>query len=176
MSDASAAESKAASEKDPKTAASAVKVTAPRVVKPLAEMDFGERGIKQNTWYAIAENGVTPDDVLTKEYWAHVAAKSLRPFDKIHIMNRERTWYGELVVFAWYGNGAVVRWIAPPVQAEKSSIPAADSGFEIFDGGLGKDWSVRRPDGRVMMEGYKDLQSAQAALLTWLKAQGRRAA
>lgn len=156
-----------------------VKVTAPaapRVIKPLAEMEFGEIGIKQNVWFAFAENNVTPDDVLSREYWAHVAAQKLRPFDKIHIMNRERTWYGELVVFATYGNGAVVRWLTPPVHAEKSNMPAVDSGFEIFDGGLGKDWSVRRPDGRVMMEGYRSQQEAQAALLAWLRAQGKRAA
>lgn len=167
MSDASVLE------KEAKTAAPAIK----HEVKPLAEMEFGEIGVKQNTWFAISENSVSTDDVLEKGYWAHVAAKSLRPFDKIHIMNRERSWYGELVVFAWYtGGGAVVRWIAPPVRIGKMEVPAETSEFEIFDAGLGKDWSVKRKDGRVMMENYKSRQEAHGALSTWLRAQGKKVA
>ena len=153
------------------------KTAAPRVVKPLAEMEFGEVGVKQNTFYAIAENNIFPEDVLEKEYWIHVVAKSLRAFDKIHIMNRERTWYGELIVFAWHGNGAIVRWIAPPVVISKSAIPPETSEYEIFDAGLGKEWSVRRmKDGRVMMEGHRSRQEAEGALRNWLRAQGKKAA
>jgi hypothetical protein len=170
MSDQSVAE------KEPKTAAPPV-AAAPRVVKPLAEMEFGEIGIKQNVWYAIAENNVTPADVLEVGYWAHVVARNLNAFNKICIMNRERTWYGELIVFAIHTQGAIVRWIAPPVTILKAAMPAETSEFEIFDAGMGKEWSVRRmEDGRVMMEGKKSRQEAESDLRSWLRAQGRRAA
>lgn len=173
MSDQSVAE------KEPKAAAPAapaIKV-APRVVKPLSEMEFGEIGVKQNTWYAIAENNIAPDDVLEVGYWAHVVARNLSAFNKICIMNRERTWYGELIVFAIHTQGAIVRWIAPPVTIQKAAMPAETSEYEIFDAGMGKEWSVRRmKDGRVMMEGKRSRQEAESDLRSWLRAQGRKTA
>lgn len=150
---------------------------AARKVEPQKEIAFQEHGWKMMTYDCIAPIGVTPDDVVKRDYWAHVSASRLRTMTKIYIMADDRSWYGELIVWQTYTNGAAVSWVSGPHHM--TSIPALreESEFEIFDGGLTKAWSVRRKrDGRVFIEGKTSAQEADAALRDWLKAQGSRRA
>ena len=145
-----------------------------RKVEPQSEMTFQEHGWKQMAYDAIAANGVTPADVLKRDYWAHVAAR-FRTMTKIFIMADDRSWYGELIVWQNYSNGAAVSFISGPHYAEKVTALKEELEFEVFDGGLSKAWCVRRKkDGRVFIEGKTTAQEADAALRDWLKAQGSR--
>ena len=168
---------------DPVSEKSAPVVTPPQVaarkVDPQNEISFHEHGWKQMAYDCIAATGVMPEDVVKREYWAHVSQRALRTMTKIYIMADDRSWYGELIVWQTYSNGAAVSWVSGPHHMSRVPALREESEFEIFDGGLTKAWSVRRKkDGRVFIEGKTSAQEADAALRDWLKAQGsnRRAA
>lgn len=149
----------------------------PRVVKPLNERQFHQEHVKSNTWEVIAESGTLPEDLLDIGYWANVAGNSLRPFDKIKAMEETKAWYAEYVVFATYGQGAAVRLLHKIIITEKSALPPIDLEYEVFDGGLAKEWCVRRiKDGRTLKANERSKQEAEKWLLDWLKAQGKKAA
>lgn len=157
--------------------APATKAEVVRKVEPQSEINFQEHGWKQMEYDCLAADGVKPDDVLKREYWAHVSQRSLRTMTKIFIMANDRSWYGELIVWQTYSNGAAVSFISGPHYGEKVSALKEELEFEVFDGGLSKSWCVRRKkDGRVFIEGKTTAQEADAALRDWLKAQGSRRA
>lgn len=149
-------------------------------VKELAVSDrnFHEAQFRQNMWFAIAEVGTKPDDTLAIDYWKHVSGRKLRPGDKISIMCEDKSWYGEAVVFATYGHGAVTRFIFPPtIIREKAEIPAGDTEYVVEDGGLAKKWCVRRvKDNRFVMTGLESKEAANAWIFDFVRSQGQRAA
>jgi hypothetical protein len=93
-------------------------------------------------------------------------------------MCEDKSWYAEYVVFASYGNGAVVRMLGDPIVInKKGDIPAVDLDFEVLDLGLSKEWSIRRKsDSRVVKSGFKSAQEASGWLNQWLLSQGKKAA
>lgn len=144
----------------------------PRKIDPLNEMSFQEHGWKQMHYDAIAAPGVQPADVLKREYWSHVSQK-LRPMTKISIMADDRSWYGEVVVFQSYLQGALVAFVHPPVRLEKSGVTREESEYDIIDGGMSKSWCVvRRKDQRFVSEGHTSEAAASMWLSNFLKAQG----
>ncbi len=150
-----------------------------RKVEPLKELSFQEHGWKQMHYDAIAAAGITPEDVLKRDYWAHVAQRSLRSMTKISIMAEDRSWYGEMICFQTFQQGALVAFIHPPVLLNKAGLVREESEYEVFDGGLSKDWCVRRmKDGRIIKDGCASKAEAEMFLSNWLKSQGtpRRAA
>jgi len=140
--------------------------------------NFHESQFRQTSWFAIAEVGTKPDDVLSIEYWRHVAGRQLAPGAKIAVMCEDKSWYGELIVFATYGHGAVTRFIFPPVIIrEKAEIPAGDTEYSVEDLGLAKKWGIRRTkDGRVVQSGLESREAANKWVYEFLRAQGQRAA
>lgn len=150
-----------------------------REVRPQAEMHFNEHGVKQLHYDAIALAGVTPDDVLERGYWAHVAGRSLKPMTKISIWAEDYSWYGELVAFHIFTNGAHVRWITPPVFLGKVDSVREEQEFEVFNGGAIKKWCVKRnTDGRILIQDCETSEEAHIKLRNWIKSQAspRRAA
>ena len=65
--------------------APATKAEVVRKVEPQSEINFQEHGWKQMEYDCLAADGVKPDDVLKREYWAHVSQRSLRTMTKIFI-------------------------------------------------------------------------------------------
>ena len=140
--------------------------------------NFHEAAFRQNSWFAIADVGVKPDDILNIEYWRHHAAQKIRPGDKIAVMCEDKSWYVEAVVFATYGHGAVVRFISQPVIIrEKAELPAAESDYVVEDLGLAKRWGIRRTkDSRIVQSGLESREAANKWVYEYLRAQGQRAA
>ena len=126
-----------------------------REVKPQSEMKFQEHGWRQMEYDAIAEIGVTPEDVLERGYWSHVAGRSLKSMTKIYIMAEDYAWYGELFV----GKGESVK---------------EEREYEVFDGGLSKQWCIKRlKDGKIFKDGCQSREEADAYLMNWLKVNSR---
>lgn len=147
-----------------------------QAVRPQAEGNFQEHGTFQFGWDALAAAGTSPEDVLERDYWAHVSAK-LRANTKIFVMAEDRSWYGELLVWQTYTNGALVSFVSGPHHLNKAGLVREESEFEVFDGGLVKKWCVRRmKDGRAIIEGCESQGEADMKLRNWLKAQGQRRA
>lgn len=144
-----------------------------REIKPLAESSFHPAGVKQNGWEVLVPAGTLPEDVLQRDYWAHVALRNLRDMAKIVIMCEDRSWYGEVVVFQSFTNGALVKFIFPPVVMGRIEVIREETEFETFDGGLIKKWCVKRlRDGRVLHDGFETRAEADTWLRDWLKSQG----
>lgn len=153
---------------------------APRKMVPLQEMRFKQREFLQNQYAIDAPIGTTMEDLLTREYWGHVARK-LRRRDKIVVMTDDCRMYVELIVFAVGSNWAQVRplpgtFVVLDAAIARSSV--ADD-YEIRDGGLHKKWVVvRLSDGREI-KGDGTLQTEDAArawLRDYLNSQGIRTA
>ena len=79
----------------------------PKVEKVLLENRFGLAETKRNQWFATVPEGVTPEDLLRPDYWAHVA-RSLRPYDEIIVANDNCEWRIVLLVEDAWHNGARV--------------------------------------------------------------------
>ena len=145
-----------------------------REVKPQSEMKFQEHGWRQMEYDAIAEIGVTPEDVLERGYWSHVAGRSLKSMTKIYIMAEDYAWYGELIVFQTFTNGAHVKFIHPPVFVGKGESVKEEREYEVFDGGLSKQWCIKRlKDGKIFKDGCQSREEADAYLMNWLKVNSR---
>lgn len=148
-----------------------------RKINPQSEMHFHEHGWKQTAFDCIAAAGVRPEDVLARDYWAHVAQRNLSRMTKIHVMADDGSWYGELLVWQTFSNGATVSFVSGPHFLAKTAVVNEEKEFDVFYGGLSKKWCVRRmKDGRNLLEGHETDQEANAALRDWLKAQGSRRA
>ena len=161
------------------SAPSAPVVPINRVVQPMAEGDFSEKQFKQLEYVGYAKAGTTIEDMLKREYWAHVAAK-LRPMTRLIIMTEDRRLYVEFIAFAVGSNWAEVRQFGKEINVDKVSArgSVADD-YEISDGGLVKEWQiVRKSDGRVIKgDGtLKNEDEARKWLGEYLRAQGLRAA
>lgn len=105
----------------------------------------------RTVWGAQPEPGTTLDEMLSPEYWAHVA-KSLKVGDRIDVTAADGSWFAELFVRAVRPNDvrvAVLREVRFGVDT-KTPVPP---NYEIKHRG-GAGWSViRHPDKSIMFEG-----------------------
>jgi hypothetical protein len=59
--------------------------------------DLHEIEYLSTTWVALIENGVPPEALLAREFWAHHAA-NLKPWDEIKARAKDGTWMASYVV------------------------------------------------------------------------------
>lgn len=57
------------------------------------------QGYLHNSWDVVAERGTELRDVLTPEYWLHVAV-NLKPQDTVTVIAEDGTWYARLLVLS----------------------------------------------------------------------------
>lgn len=86
---------------------------------------FFEAEMKRRIWVAIAEPGITPDDVLAPSYWAHCSAK-FTPLDRVEVYAEDGSWFSELMVqYASRVDAKLVRLrnveLAPVLAPEKAA-------------------------------------------------------
>ena len=151
-----------------------------RKVEPLKQDSFKESEFVSHTYVAIAARGVTPDDILDRGYWAHVSQRQLRPTDRVVVWADDKSWVAEVVVLANYSTGAEVAFIIEPKFFHGvAALPKQGDAYEVFDGGLGKKWCVRRLSDARTIKGDGTLttkEEADAWLLEYLKGLSARAA
>ena len=124
-------------------------------------------------YHHTAEIEQTLDDVLTPEYWTHVA-KLLRPSDEIVVNAADRSWRAELLVRDTSRTAASVALIshakfdtpAAPLQAEEGSGLAPNWG--------GPTWkwrAIRVADGETIKHGFQSKNDAIQWIQNHVKAQ-----
>ena len=135
----------------------------------------------RNVYGATPEPGITLDDMVRPEYWAHVA-RTLRPGDRIEVCPDDRSWFAELFVVSQSDTDvrvAVLRSTkielpeVKPLVQRSAPKPGQkdDSSYEVKHRGAA-GWSVvRKVDKAVVFEGGQSRRAAE----DWLEANAEMA-
>lgn len=136
--------------------ATAIKQAAPTSIPPapkrLGQKGFMAADFAQPVWVVTPDGETTFEDVLTREFWAHVARK-LTPDAIILVKPEKRDYFAELIVDAAGPNWAkvevlrhvqrdsdagesqsgefVVKWISPPL---KYGVVRRSTGERVSEG------------------------------------------
>lgn len=127
---------------------------------------------KRVQWYCEAAEGVTPEDILKPEYWAHVAAK-MGPFHRIEVVSTDCTWAADLMVLAHSRTAAKVKLLSlHQFEDGFADISGVNKSHEIKHRGPRK-WSIiRLSDSAVIKENFQTREEAEAALRDYQQALG----
>ena len=110
------------------------------------------------------EAGTTLADVLTPEYWVHVAAKFIVG-DKVEVFPEGGAWYAEAVVVACSRiHVKLALLLHKEIHAVEKTSPKVElkkAPFEIAFKGPQRKWSVvRTKDSTYVREGFDDKDGA----------------
>lgn len=72
-------------------------IAAVRPKKNLSQNRISLAGYLHQTYDVTAERGTELIDIIEPDFWKHVAAK-LRPYDTIHVLAEDGSWYARLLV------------------------------------------------------------------------------
>jgi hypothetical protein len=136
----------------------------------LSPRSFCQAEQRRNVWTVVPGDGVTLEDMLKPEYWAHVAAQ-LTTGDKIEVRPVAGEWYAELYVRSVGAVAARVvvlgKWdLSTPATAASRTATGSLPGFTVKHRGITGGWSViRDSDKAVMFEKGASREDAD----DWLK-------
>lgn len=103
-------------------------------------------------WHYTVPEGVSPDDLVTPEFWTHVAGQ-LRQGHRIEVSAIDGTWWGMLYVRHASKGEARVQFLQRVDLGDVEALPSAESPFEAKWRGPQVRWSViRKSDGEVIKE------------------------
>lgn len=127
----------------------------------LLERNFGLAEQRRNIWLATAGGVVTEDDVLTHDFWAHVAMK-LQPCDEIIVLHESNEWRVHLSVLSVDKAGAAVGVIMANDWREvaKDALDASDVFTVRFRGPYDRYCVVRKDNGEVIKKGFQTKEAA----------------
>ena len=118
----------------------------------------------RTVWVVKPEPGVTLEQLLQPESWAHVA-KSLKPGDLIDVLSADNEWYAELFVRSADSNEVKVAVLKHYTFGDAKAV--VDGEVEVKHRGEAKKWSVlRKSDRAVLVEGLETRGAAE----DWVKA------
>ena len=120
-------------------------------------------------WSASPEEGVTVEEMLKPEFWAHVAAK-FRPGAKIEVRPVDGAYYSELIVKSC---GPTWAQVVPlfTIALDVASSTSDDNKFEVAFKGPKNKWSViRKADNQYMKVGLGSRDDANRWITDYRKA------
>jgi hypothetical protein len=122
----------------------------------------------RTSYAATPEHGVSVDDVLVPEFWAHVA-KQFKVGDRIEVKPDGADWLAEFYVLKVdvHGVHLVLLNKYELVASNKAPAVANDDEYEINFGGAAKWRVIRKSDREVMVKGL----GSKAECETWLAEQ-----
>lgn len=144
----------------------------PRAKPYLSAIGLSVAEYKRHQWWCEAAEGVTVEDTLNAEYWAHVSAK-MTPFDRIEVVAVDGTWAADLLVLATGRTAAKVKLLHHyTLDGGYSDMSAVNQTHTVKHRGPRK-WSIIRvADGAIIKEDIPTREDAEAAKLDYLKALG----
>lgn len=132
------------------------KLTAQLSVSAMKEIEYLSR-----VWQAKVEPGVTKEDLLNPQFWAH-HAQSLTPWDEVKVCAADGTWMARVLVLDVSRTWAKVSILhhyslttadVSLTQASDAEVEAAKAKLKVVHRGVHK-WSVVRiEDSAVLHEG-----------------------
>lgn len=143
-----------------------------RATPTLSAVGLSVAEYKRVVWYCEAVEGVTLDDVLKTEYWAHVAAR-LQPFNRIEVVAYDGSWMADLIVLASGRTAAKVKVLSHHELAGGfADLSSVNTTHKVLHRGPRK-WSViRLSDNAIIKEDIANREDAERALGDYLKALG----
>ena len=142
------------------------KSLAPAKLQALPRGNCRLRESVNNTWRAIIPRGTPQERLLESDFWV-VVAGDFMPWDRIHAVAEDRSFYAELLVIdAGRGYARIeplgIHTLAPIVTSQAGLPP----GHEIVHAGPDKLYCVRRiKDGVLLGEGFPSKDEALRFLL-----------
>jgi hypothetical protein len=138
---------------------------------------FKDAAYERNIWQASIENGVTFDEVVKPEFWAHVAAK-LKANDHIEVVAENGEYFGELLVIdsgRLWAKVAVLRFVELAAQEVPAALlTSAASGYRVeYKGPTLKHVVIRLSDNQIVQEGIPRKNEAELWVAEHVKALAR---
>lgn len=137
-----------------------------------------ERAYVSTQWDAEVQLGVTPQDALRPDFWAHQAVR-LKPMDEVRVRARDGTWVGYYIVLDCSRTWAKLQQLSlhhlttsdvAATQASEEDVRAFIAKHEVKHRGP-HGWSIlRRSDNAVIEQGIKIKDEA----LGWLDQYARK--
>lgn len=118
----------------------------------ILQKDLQPAEFSRIVWAVRPEHGVTLEDLLKPEAWAHVA-KSLKPGARIEVFPPDGSFYAELLVRSADANSADVFPLFRVDFSEAAEDAPASQEYELKFAGAAKWRVLRKIDGAVMVEG-----------------------
>ena len=118
-------------------------------------VQIGSAGHFWSTYQAVADEAHTLEDVVSPDYWAHVASsRSLRINDIFEVRSETGAWAADLIVID-AGHRSVKMALKWSDLAESPRVP--DEGLKFvsvaFKGAVKKHCIIRRADNEIIKEG-----------------------
>jgi len=121
------------------------------------------------TYCVKVEQGVTREDLLRLDFWAHVAAK-LKPWTIIVVHPDDESFYAEYLVRAADKNWARVQEIRfVSLVAETKTDPSVLENYEVKLRGPRRWGVIRKADNKVLVEDLANKEDAENWLALYLK-------
>lgn len=124
----------------------------------------------RNQWCVTAEHGITFQQMLHPDYWAHEARK-LKPYDLIECRSDDGTFWGLMIVLESARNWAKVHPLQyVPLDSKDVSQTRSENTITLEDykieykGPTKKHVVIRKSDNEILHEGAAQKQDAQAWL------------
>lgn len=145
-----------------------------RTVTPADLQRFKQRNFEVSDYVYTAHAHTTPEDLLSLDYWAHIA-QQLTPRARIEAWANDGSWMAEYVVLDtgrnWAKLALLNKFSLATVDAAQAQAEAM-SPYAIEHRGPHCKWSViRRSDKEVVHEGEETRQGAANWLRERLKAE-----
>lgn len=142
---------------------------ADRPVIQLNPSRMREASYERTVYVVTADEGVTPEDLLRPEHWAHVAAQ-LKPWDRIEARANDGTWFAEYLVLDASRVWARVRQLGDVQYLTTGDVAitqaALQGTYRVEYKGPHNKWSViRNSDQAVVNDGNGTREAAE----TWMK-------
>lgn len=154
-------------------AATVTNIAEARKVRQLEATRFKGAEYVRVIHHAAPFDNTEPEDLLTPDYWAHVADQ-FKPFDRVEALANNGAWWAEYIVVACGRAYAQLRMLRKvdldPVSINKA-LQSALHAYEVRHRGPHDMWSViRRSDNAVVHEGEQTESGANNWLVNHLKA------
>ncbi len=132
----------------------------------LTRQGFKLREYANNSWRVIADRGVTVERLTDHDFWS-IVSTDLQPFDTIHVVAADRSYYAELlVVDCGRGYAAVELLLHKPLAPLLTITDRLPPGFELKYAGPESQWqAIRLCDGVVIGTGFANRDACLQHLL-----------
>lgn len=132
----------------------------------LSENDLAS--YRNKHWVIELPTGVTVDDALVPEFWAHVG-KKLRPLNRIELQAQDMTFIAECIVLAAGPGFAKVKMLEYYSLAESAESAAEQMTAAVIEGQYEVKWNgpshkwvvIRVSDGMMLQTGFPAQADAQ---------------
>lgn len=142
-----------------------------RIPRKLTKPRFKQADLVRAQYSIVAEAGSTPDDLLDKGYWQHVAS-DLRPGDRIEVLTDDMRWAGDLIVHSCGRLWASVKFMSI-VQFSEITDAAAPDKLRVQYRGPHHRFSVvddeNKASPEVIRTGFENQEDAMVFLLEYRK-------